>query len=67
MSKTTIWYRNEDGKVVRFNGTLTLGDREVPVVDGVVELPDTPLLRRIQADEWDLIKRYDRGEFEEEK
>jgi hypothetical protein len=32
---------------------------------GVVEFPDTPWWREMACAEWELIKRYDRGEFDE--
>ena len=52
-----------DGQVLE--GSLFIGDVELPVVDGEVQLFDTPFTRAVAASEWDLIRRYDRGEFDD--
>ena len=64
MTNRAYFTRMEDGKLVPFNGTMHVGDVEVPIVDGHIELPDNPWWREVAKAEWELIKRYDRGEFE---
>lgn len=63
---SSVSYMDDDGQFVTVqNGTLRFGDAEMPIVDGQVQMPDTPFSRAVAAAEWDLIKRYDRGEFDD--
>ena len=52
-----VQYLNDDGDMVE--GTLTIGDGRD--ADEVLRL--SPFFRSVVAAEWELIRRYDRGEF----
>lgn len=56
-------YFDDDGRFVTVQNGF--GDAEMPIVDGRLQMPDTPFLRAVAAAEWDLIKRYDRGDFDD--
>lgn len=66
MSAVKIWFLNEEGEVATVDaGALVVNGTEIPIVDGVAQLPETPFFRQVRAVEWDLIRRYDRGEFDD--
>lgn len=60
---------DENGRMIPVNGSITLGGLMVPIVDGEFDWPMTPEQeaweRKVTQAEWDLIKRYDRGDFDE--
>lgn len=59
-----ISHLNDDNELVTIeSGTLRMGDGSLPIVNGEVQLPDTPFIGAIARSEQDLLERYRKGEI----